>query len=158
MNNLIANIDNYINLVEKNQVIKTLDLNFDITTNRNFDDDYLLNSLADTYITNILNNKYKNYIIKSKSIENNDISKLFIPKLTINGIKTIEYFLIINVLCINLSINQHCNLEMKNILTKMLLTASFSKIPKKDMYLNFSSNELALAFEITDTKEKTTNN
>lgn len=155
---LMDSIMDYINLVEKTQVIKTIDLDFDITINRNFVDEYLLNSLADTYIANILNNKYKSYVVSSKSIENNDISKLFVLELTIDGIKIIEYFLIINVFCINLSINKYCNLEMKNMLAKMLLTASFSRRLKEDIYLNFSSSELALAFEIEDTKEKVKNN
>ena len=124
--NLIDDIDNYINSVKRTQIIKNFDLNFNITTNNNFIDDYLINKLAENYITNILNNKYKNYIINSKTIENNDMLKLFIFELTINDKKTIEYFLILNVFCINLSTNNYCNIEMKNMLTKMLLTVSFN--------------------------------
>ena len=146
---LCNDIDNYIKNVESTQIIKEITLSFSCETNRNFLDEYLLNSLIDDHINDKLVLKYKNFSIKNKTIEKNSNVKLYQLEIEVGNKIFFEYFLFCNVFCINVSLNSYCNLTMNKIISKMLLSCSFSKeISDDTLYLGISNDELDIAFEI----------
>lgn len=146
---LCNDIDNYIKNVESTQIIKEITLSFSCEENSNFLDEYLLNSLIDDYINDKLILKYKNFNIKNKTIEKNSNVKLYQLEIEIENDIFYEYFLICNVFCINISLNNYCNVSMNNIISKMLLSCSFTKeISDDTLYLGISNDELDIAFEI----------
>lgn len=146
---LCNDIDNYIKNVESTQIIKEITLSFNCEANRNFLDEYLLNSLIDDYINDKLILKYKNFNIKNKTIEKNSNVKLYQLEIEIENNIFYEYFLICNAFCINVSLNRYCNVTMNMIISKMLLSCSFSKeISDDTLYLGISKDELDIAFEI----------
>lgn len=146
---LCNDINNYLDNVESTQIIKEMTLKFTYEKNRNFLDEYLLNSLIDNYINDKLILKYKNFNIKSKTIEKNSNVKLYQLEIEIGNKIVFEYFLIYNVFSINVALNDYCNLTMNKIISKMLLSCSVSKeISDDTLYLGISKDELDLAFEI----------
>lgn len=146
---LCNDIDNYIKNVESTQIIKEITLSFNCEANRNFLDEYLLNSLIDDYINDKLILKYKNFNIKNKTIEKTSNVKLYQLEIEIENNIFYEYFLICNAFCINVSLNRYCNVTMNMIISKMLLSCSFSKeISDDTLYLGISKDELDIAFEI----------
>lgn len=146
---LCNDIDNYIKNVESTQIIKEITLSFNCEANRNFLDEYLLNSLIDDYINDKLILKYKNFNIKNRTIEKNSNVKLYQLEIEIENNIFYEYFLICNAFCINVSLNRYCNVTMNMIISKMLLSCSFSKeISDDTLYLGISKDELDIAFEI----------
>lgn len=148
---LCNDIDNYIKNVESTQIIKEITLSFSCEENSNFLDEYLLNSLIDDYINDKLILKYKNFNIKNKTIEKNSNVKLYQLEIEIENDIFYEYFLICNVFCINISLNNYCNVSMNNIISKMLLSCSFTKeISDDTLYLGISNDELDIAFEIDE--------
>lgn len=146
---LCNDIDNYIKNVESTQIIKEITLSFSYEENTNFLDEYLINSLIDNYINDKLALKYKNFNIKNKTKEKNSNVKLYKLEIEEENKIFFEYFLVCNVFCINFSLNSYCNLTMNKIISKMLLSCSFSKeITDDTLYLDISKDELDVAFEI----------
>ena len=149
---LVCNkIDQFLDNVKNTQIVKEISLNFDYEINRNFLDDYLFNDLIDVYINGKLRNKYDNFTIISKSIEKNSDNKLCAIKVEVSKQVFYEYYLICNVFCINLTLNNYCNISMNNIISKMLLSCNFTKeLSGNSIYLNISKEELDDAFVIID--------
>lgn len=155
INSLCNDIESYINNVEQTQIIKEFTLSFSCEHNRNFLDDELFNNLIDKYINNKLVSKYKFINVISKNQETNTDCKLYELYLQKDNKNFYEYFLVINSLCINITLNTFCNPTMNSLIKRMLLSCSFSnELGSENLYLGISKEELDLAFEISPKKEQ----
>lgn len=93
--------------------------------------------------------KYKNFNIKNKTTTKNSNVKLYQLEIEVENRIFFEYFLVYNVFCINVSLNSYCNLIMNKIISKTLLSCSFSKVISDDtLYLGIRNDELDIAFEV----------
>ena len=147
LEHLLSDMDNYINEVENTQIIKNMNFSFNIETSSNFNDEYLVNSMINSYITNNLNDKYKNYKVISNTNEYNNNSRLYTIELEYNNETIIEYYLLFNVFCIKLTQREYKNIVMKNMISKMLLSISLSQ-DQQNPFLNFTKENLKQGFEI----------
>ncbi len=155
INSLCNDIDSYITNVEQTQIIKEFTFSFSCEHNRNFLDNELFNNLIDKYINDKLVSKYKFINVISKNQETNANCKLYELYVQKDNKTFYEYFLIINSLCINITLNTFCNSTMNSLIKRMLLSCSFSKeLGSENLYLGASKEELDLAFEIDSKKEQ----
>ena len=155
VNSLCNDIDSYLKKVEQQQIIKEITFSFNCEHNRNFLDLELCDRLSDKYINDKLISKYEHFNIINKIQETNSGCKLYEQYIEKDNNYFYEYFLMINSLCINMTLNTFCNSTMSNLVRKLLLSCSFSKeLVMENLYLGITKEELDLAFEIEEKKEE----
>lgn len=143
---LLNDIDNYINEVESKQITKEINFNFNVDIRHD-------NINFENYICERLDNKYNNYKIISKTIENYNNKTVYMIEIRLMDNSIIEYFLFYNNYYINLHQNTYINNMMKKLVLKMLLSISNNE-DSSNPFLNFSENNLMSAFEITENDNK----